>query len=481
MKRRLFSVILILCFLLSAQTSAWADVNSADLRHSVAYVQISVDLNGKTLDFSSGTCFFVGEEGKDPQYAVTNNHVVSLFTAFGSGQNVGISYQTWVKILMSKNISKETASALWSIFVGEAEVSDIRAHVNVYFSQDSYVEAYVMETDEISDFAVIRLEKPTSQRTALPIALPDQSIVGLDCYAVGYPGIADSSTFENVEKLGENDASISKGTISRLVTETGTGVPRIQTDTIIRHGNSGGPLVLGANGAAVGITTGTIGTSDEVVNYCVSMEIVKPVLDRQNVPYTLLTYPETPVSTEEPVIETEQPVIETEAPAPVPGLPVWAYVLIAAAVVAVAALLLRGRKKPAAAPMPATAPAPKAVPAQKRAARSDDYGYRIQGVSGALEGKRFSVPAGAPVTVGRNPQECGIVLPPDTPGVSGRHCSVWIDKGAVYVMDLGSSHGTFLAPGRRLAANQAVKLQEGDIVWLGGEAQSFVLTKKRGN
>ena len=491
MKRRLFSVILILCLLLSLQITASAEAKPADLRHSVARVVVIQYINGREFpSIGMGTCFFVGENGKNPQFAITNHHVISLFTELGGGKQIEVDYNDWIKLMESHGYDTNSVRQVWNSLANNANKAYINININIFFSQDSYSEAYLVEADAVNDFAILRLAEPTSLRGALPIALPNQDMVGQDCFSVGYPAIADTSAL--VERWGEKDATINKGNVSRLGTESGSGRPMIQTDAVFHSGNSGGPLVLDANGAAIGITTELRTGGSTAVYYAVGMDIVKPALDRNNIKYTLTTYPvETPKPTPAPTAKptpaptakpTPAPTVEpTPAPAPAPGLPVWAYALIAAVVVAVIALLLRGRKKPNAAPMPATAPAPKPAPAQKSAPRSDDYGYRIQGVSGALEGKRFSVPSGNPVTIGRNPQECGIVLPPDTAGVSSKHCSVWIDKGTVYVMDLSSSHGTFLAPGKRLAANQAVKLQEGDIVWLGSEAQSFVLAKKRVN
>lgn len=496
MKRRLFSVILILCLLLSLQITAYAEAKPADLRHSVARVVVMQYINGRQFpSIGMGTCFFVGENGKNPQFAITNHHVISLFTELGGGKQIEVDYNDWMKLMESHGYDANAVRQVWNSLANNANKAYINININIFFSQDSYSEAYLVEADEVNDFAILRLAEPTSLRGALPIALPNQDMVGQDCFTVGYPAIADASAL--VEQWGEKDATVNKGDVSRLGTESGSGRPMIQTDAVFHPGNSGGPLVLDANGAAIGITTEHLEGGTTAVYYAVGMDIVKPALDRNNIKYALMTYPvETPKPTAAPTAKptpaptakpTPAPTVEpTPAPAPAPGLPVWAYVLIAAAVVAVIVLLVRGKKPAAPTPAPAPAPvptpaAPKAGPAQKNAQRSDDYGYRIQGVSGALEGKRFSVPSGNPVTIGRNPQECGIVLPPDTAGVSGKHCSVWIDKGAVYVMDLSSSHGTFLAPGKRLAANQAVKLQEGDIVWLGSEAQSFVLAKKRVN
>ena len=125
---------------------------------------------------------------------------------------------------------------------------------------------------------------------------------------------------------------------------------------------------------------------------------------------------------------------------------------------------------------PSPGPVPGPVP---RPAAEGDSSFRIQGVSGALEGKRFLLPAGSPVTIGRDPKQCGVVFPPNTPGVSGKHCAVWVDQGRVYLKDLGSTHGTYLSQGSKLAPGQAMALVPGESFWLGSPQESFVIAERR--
>ena len=125
---------------------------------------------------------------------------------------------------------------------------------------------------------------------------------------------------------------------------------------------------------------------------------------------------------------------------------------------------MKGRKKAAPAPVPAppTPPAP---------AASNDSGYRLQGVAGVLEGRRFALPASGQLILGRDPNRCTVVLPANTAGVSGCHCAVWVENGELFLKDMGSTHGTFVTPGSRLAGGQAF--------WLGSQAQTFVVAERR--
>lgn len=81
----------------------------------------------------------------------------------------------------------------------------------------------------------------------------------------------------------------------------------------------------------------------------------------------------------------------------------------------------------------------------------------IVGLVGPHKNCVFGLESGM-VTIGRDPQTCGIVLPQEAAGVSRRHCTVAYQNGTVYLMDHGSSHGTYLHSGERLAPEQWVVL-----------------------
>ena len=60
------------------------------------------------------------------------------------------------------------------------------------------------------------------------------------------------------------------------------------------------------------------------------------------------------------------------------------------------------------------------------------------------------------------------------------HCILVWQDGQLYLQDLGSTYGTFVNGGQRLAANQAVVLNPGDKFSLGSEKECFVITRKGG-
>lgn len=442
MKKKLFSLLLAAVLLISSSVPAFAaSTDAATLRHSVVRIVCGLENNGTLVDGSMGTGFFVGIKGENPQYLVTNHHVISDYLDYNSGQKIVATTNSGDQLLLN-------------------------AIIRVYYNESDYEEAYVVEADEVNDFAVLRLAAPTDKRSGLPISIPNEEMVGSTAYSVGFPGAADSLIFEATEKWDETGATVNSGSVSRLLTGAGTGTPRIQTTAIFHPGNSGGPLVF-ENGAAIGITSNHYNddNTNATIFYAISMSIVKPVLDRNGIAYDLLVYPEA-------------------APEPPAPFPTWAIAAIAAGVVVIVSVLVlvlkKGWKRTGSgkAQMSPTA-APAAKPATPKQAPSGDSGFRVQGVAGAMEGKRTLIPASGSLVIGRNSQSCGVVLPADTAGVSGRHCALWVDKGEVWLKDLGSTHGTFVAPGRRLAAEQPLRLREGDVFWLGSEAQSFAVARKR--
>ena len=55
-----------------------------------------------------------------------------------------------------------------------------------------------------------------------------------------------------------------------------------------------------------------------------------------------------------------------------------------------------------------------------------------------------------------------------------------VDGVTVWLKDLGSTYGTFLEGGRRLAANESVQLRIGEKFYLGSERETFVIAPKGG-
>lgn len=490
---------------------AFADVEAVQMRHSVVFVEVGLEGNAGYVPLLHGTGFFIGEEGKDPQHLITNYHVIAAFDQTGSGNAVNATasdlFGWWLTIegLNPKNEQEMKAllsyfiSNVWTKTAGEVEEAQLKVITRVYYDDTDYDEAYVVDKgDYTRDMAILGIAKPTDKRVPLKLSVPTQEMVGHDITIIGYPGSSESF-MDSATGKGEDDSTVTGGKISRIGTEGGTVAQKVQYDASTNGGNSGGPVILNETGAAVALHAWGMKNVDANMNGGLNMEEVIKLLKKNDIPFDLLEYP-APEPEPEPQPEPETESITetsttTTTSAHASGPKAGAIIAVAAVVIAGAAFFVinnnkkkeeerrrreeeeirrreeeeRKRKeeeaekqRKAAASMPA----------------SDDSLYRIQCVRGVLGSKRVMIPRTGQVVMGRNPG-CGILFPEDTKGVSGRHCAVFFDNGDVYVTDLGSSFGTFIEPGQRLAAQQSVRIPLGKKFWLGSENECFVIEKKQ--
>ena len=385
---------LLAALLLAAALPAFADFNQDTLNGIVMITTGAPDKDGH-MNYWRGTGFFVGEAGKEPQYIVTNCHVVEEFILAGKALGGG--------------------------------------ELHVRFDKDDEAEAYLVDYDAEKDVAILRLADATDKRSSLQMRVPSEDSLGSEAYAVGYPAAADL-TVTAVNSFSQKDATVTTGSISRFLTESGTGRKLIQTDASLGGGNSGGPLFDGS-GAVIGINTAG-SKLDTNLFYAVSVSEVLPLLDKNSIPYAMA---------------------EEKAGGGIPVL----YIGIAAGamlllIVIVVAVLLNRKKKPA-----------QAAPAVQ-AARNQTGSPILRSMAPQHGGMVVQL-HGSPVQLGRDANLCRLVYQDGTPGVSNRHCQVYYDqRESVFVVtDLNSTYGTFLSNGQRIAPNTPVKLPPRSSFYLG--------------
>ena len=385
-KFRVLAAALLAAFLVGA-VPASAAFDQSVLDGIVLISSGAPDSTGE-MSYWRGTGFFVGRQGEDPQYIVTNCHVVEEFILAGKA-------------------------------LGGGELA-------VFFDEDTEEEAYLVDYDYEKDVALLKLAEPTDQRVALSMREAPESALGNEVYAVGYPLAADLT-----------DATVTTGSISRFLTESGTGRKLIQTDAALSGGNSGGPLTDG-DGAVIGINTAG-SDLDQNLFYAVSVSEILPLLDRNNIPYTTA---------------------ESAS-----GSNWMLYGAIGGAVVVVLVVVIlvasASKKRKKAAGQPAQPQTPE-QPAQSGASPV------IRSMSTQHGG--MTVPLHhQPIQVGRDNATCRLVFRENTPGVSAHHCQIYFDEQAqVFVVtDLGSTYGTFLAGGQRIAPESPVKLPPKSSIYLG--------------
>ena len=391
-RNRIAAALLAALLLAAAALPSFADFNQDTLNGIVMITTGAPDKDGH-MNYWRGTGFFVGDAGKDPQYIVTNCHVVEEFILAGKALGGG--------------------------------------ELHVRFDKDDEAEAYLVDYDAEKDVAILRLAEATGKRVSLQMRVPQEDSLGSEAYAVGYPAAADL-TVTAVNSFSQKDATVTTGSISRFLTESGTGRKLIQTDASLGGGNSGGPLIDGS-GAVIGINTAG-SKLDSNLFYAVSVSEVLPLLDKNSIPYTL-------------------------APETKSGGSTMLYAGIGAAAVAVIAVLaaVLGKKKKAPA-------APKG---------QEEKGNPVLRSMAPQHGGMVVQLHGQPVQIGRDGAVCRLVYQDGTPGVSGRHCQVSFEQGQFVLTDLNSTYGTFLSNGQRVAPNSPVTLPPKSSFYL-GEADNTV-------
>ena len=385
-----------------------------------------------------GTAFGVGEKGEDAEYFVTNIHVV-----FPEGYEA-------VHVWLMKN------SGGWDSAYGQPDPTHLVKCEIVYYDDSG-----------VPDIAVLKAVDTIPGRKTMPLL--DESVevdAGDTVYALGYPGASDvieSETYGSKLVAAIEDVTMTRGIVSRLTESKALGdIDVIQHDARISGGNSGGPLI-NDKGAVIGVNTWTITENDASVS--VDVKYVREILDDEDIPYYTIG-------------DTNWVMI---------GVIAGLAALIVIVVVIIVVVSGNNKRKAEAARQQAMQQAAAAAAAQQQrqsyappahTAAAPDYRPRLQCLAGAFAGKRFSLENS--VRIGRDPSKNDLVFPQNTQGVSGVHCVLMVDNNTVWLKDLGSTYGTYVSGGRRLAANEAVQLQVGDKFWLGSENEVFVVAPKGG-
>lgn len=435
MKKRLMCLLLALLMLALPLSGCGSDGGriAADSRSGVVRIlALLPDLTTGEVYYATGSAFGVGKAGEPTDVFVTNTHVVQDVFYTESGATVDAPA---VSVWILKN------DMAWNPVTGLDTSQAIPCTV-LYASSGMY-----------PDYAVLRAGEAPEGRVALPLLADDADVaVGDSVYALGYPGSSDETeegSYGSSLVADVDDVTVTSGVVSRFSEGSSLGNTRlIQHDAQINHGNSGGPLI-DESGAVIGINTYGIGgdasTGDVNSYYSVRISYVRDKLDELGISYDVAG-----------------------------GGSAWVFVVIGLVIVLAAAAFVLWKKGLIRFALPKL---------PKRKGKASGMGLdelRIQCVSGAFAGKRFAL--SPQVRMGRDPTKNDLVFPDGTQGVSGVHCVLIYDStaGSLYIKDLGSTFGTFVNGGKRLAPSQAMPLKVGDRFSLGSERESFMVTRKGG-
>lgn len=446
------------------------------------------DQNGKILHnfenisggLSAGSGFFVGNIDENPQFIVTNEHVIDDYLASGEGGTFYYPVSFYEQ-------------GTYGVNYYEGFVAD-ECELRIYYSENDYDVAFIDSYGDMEkvDLAVLKIRNATNKRHALPIKVPTDDMVGETVYTVGFPGNADNE-YTNASKYGVNDVTVHKGSITKFVANTGVGVERIAIDATIQHGNSGGPLV-DEEGYVIGVNTNVESNilyqeQVEADYYAINSSELVRFLDKNSVTYQTAYAPATPDQANDSngddnnetdvTVPVEMPV-ETRSTSSGSGmntgLIIAIIVILAAAVIAF--ILMKNKKGKGSSGSVTQAVSPQPVGSMPQPAVSAQPITQIRAMLRSLSTQHNGMTVAihsTPVLIGRDPANCKVVFQKDTTGVSGRHCSVTFDtnSGDFILTDLRSTYGTFLTNGQKLNANVPYHLKAGDGFYVGDPANAF--------
>lgn len=194
----------------------------------VTYPVSSVFSQNTSTTSAEGSGVIISEDG----YILTNNHVV--------------------------NSTNSSQSAFYSI--GEATNLTVKL-----FNDETEYPAKIVGSDELTDLAVIKIDK--NNLTAAVLGDSDSLQVGEWCMAAGNPlGMISSVTTGSISALNRT-----------IQDENGKTLTLIQTDAAINSGNSGGALV-NSKGEVIGINTiKASGTGIEGLGFAIPINSTKSI------------------------------------------------------------------------------------------------------------------------------------------------------------------------------------------------------------
>ena len=100
--------------------------------------------------------------------------------------------------------------------------------------------------------------------------------------------------------------------------------------------------------------------------------------------------------------------------------------------------------------------------------------FVLEGVQGHYRGQR--IPVESMLVFGRDPAQCSILFPLQTPGVSSRHLRIWAEGNSLYAMDMNSTYGTWLG-NTKMRPGLCYTLRPEDTLFFGANQMLRVVQK----
>jgi len=94
----------------------------------------------------------------------------------------------------------------------------------------------------------------------------------------------------------------------------------------------------------------------------------------------------------------------------------------------------------------------------------------------SIDGKVYRAGASGRLTFGRK-SDCVVKFPDSDKSVSSSHCELYREGGKLYLMDTGSTNGTFFNANERLKPNKPYRVRKGMAFFLADQKNTFVVTE----
>ena len=490
----------------------------------VAFVQGTVAYEteqGVRLDENNGvggtgSGFIIHPSG----YIVTNGHVVEAVNTFNQRKEE-VARMIWagfVRKILEQNKLPLTQENVRKVaerikprivemkpinLVILSNLKDYRFEIK-QFSKDMVTSA-IEKGGEGKDIAILKIEGKN-----LPtVKLGDSDKVKLQelVFAFGYPGAADTPFLDYRSTISE--VSITRGTISAVKADF-KGVPIIQSDVTITHGNSGGPSV-NEDGEVIGVNSygemqinPILGIPEDVpgFNYLVPINTAKEFINAAGVKEEASLFNETyhqalakvwandlfegrDLLNKALVFIPDQPDIiklrmDVEKAISELGLfgKLWAQNKITVISLGIILLFIVAigvtffmRRAPEKAPRPVKQPVPAGVSPQSAMGMNGRSRRTVTLSTAGQLGKSYPLEEKG-LVIGREPTQCDLVI--SDGNVSRVHAWVAVEKEEVVVIDRGSTNGTFVNNNKV----EKAKLKPGDVIHLGQKCPTTLVYKK---
>lgn len=224
--RRCLYLLFVVCGLLAGVIGRWLWVSPDGL----PWVQLP--------SASAGTAFTPEEEVNIRVYRLASPAVVNITTT-------AVAYDFFLNPVPQKGTGSGVIIDRLGHILTNFHVIEGARRLEVTLADGSKRPARVIGADPANDLAVIKIDAPADQLTAIPLGDSAKLVVGQKVLAIGNPfGFERTVTVGIVSSLGRTIRA-EGGTLIRGI---------IQTDAAINPGNSGGPL-LNSSGEVIGVNT----------------------------------------------------------------------------------------------------------------------------------------------------------------------------------------------------------------------------------